>query len=397
VATLASATIAVTATTTTAAAATTAAATTTAAAATTAVAAPTPTAAGSAAATTTTPTVSATAAATTPAAPGATAATTTAITAARLDPTSLAVIINTADPLSIKIGNYYAKRRHIPAANIIRVRFPFDRDELPPQEFAPLRAAVERRASSRVQAYALTWARPYRVACMSITSAFTFGFDTKYCSTGCQVTALNPYFNTAVTQPYTELKIRLTMSIAATDFDQARALIDRGIHSDGTHPHGTAYLVANNDTARSTRALQYPLAEKTVRDQVNVETPQQPLEHRSDVMFYFDGAPSVPDIDTNHFLPGAAADHLTSFGGMLTNSPQMSSLRWLEAGATGSYGTVVEPCSFPQKFPNVVILMSYYLAGDTLIEAYWKSVMMPGQGLFIGEPLAAPFSHKKAQ
>jgi hypothetical protein len=27
--------------------------------------------------------------------------------------------------------------------------------------------------------------------------------------------------------------------------------------------------------------------------------------------------------------------------------------------------------------------------------AYWKSVMMPGQGIFIGEPLASPFGQKQ--
>jgi hypothetical protein len=36
--------------------------------------------------------------------------------------------------------------------------------------------------------------------------------------------------------------------------------------------------------------------------------------------------------------------------------------------------------------------MRHYLSGDTLVEAYWKSVLMPSQGLFIGEPLAAPFA-----
>lgn len=36
--------------------------------------------------------------------------------------------------------------------------------------------------------------------------------------------------------------------------------------------------------------------------------------------------------------------------------------------------------------------MSHYLQGETLIEAYWKSVAMPGQGIFIGEPLAKPFA-----
>jgi uncharacterized protein (TIGR03790 family) len=109
-------------------------------------------------------------------------------------------------------------------------------------------------------------------------------------------------------------------------------------------------------------------------------------------MFYFTGAPRVAGIALEHFLPGAVADHLTSFGGMLTDSPQMSSLEWLEAGATGSYGTVVEPCNLPAKFPNVPVLLAHYLGGETLIEAYWKSVLMPGQGLFIGEPLAAPFA-----
>jgi uncharacterized protein (TIGR03790 family) len=109
-------------------------------------------------------------------------------------------------------------------------------------------------------------------------------------------------------------------------------------------------------------------------------------------MFYFTGSARVPFLDSIGFLPGAIADHLTSAGGRLRKSPQMSALRWLEAGATGSYGTVVEPCNFPQKFPNPALAMKYYLDGDTLIEAYWKSVNWPGQGIFIGEPLAKPYA-----
>jgi hypothetical protein len=31
------------------------------------------------------------------------------------------------------------------------------------------------------------------------------------------------------------------------------------------------------------------------------------------------------------------------------------------------------------------------LAGETAIEAYWKSVSWPAQGVVIGEPLAAPY------
>jgi uncharacterized protein (TIGR03790 family) len=304
----------------------------------------------------------------------------------------LAVIINTADPLSVAIGNYYIRRRHIPSANVVRVHFDYQRVELPPSEFTPLRANIEGRVPKHVQAYALTWARPYRVGCMSITSAFAFGFDTKYCAAGCNLTWPDPYFNSSVAKPYDDLHVRPTMSIAAADFDHAQALIERGIRADRTEPHGTAYLLATDDAARNSRAPQYPLTLPVARPQVNVEVVHDAgIKDRPDVLFYFIGAQTVPTLDTNRFLPGAIADHLTSYGGMLTDSPQMSSLRWLEAGATGSYGTVVEPCNFPSKFPDISVLLSFYLAGETLIEAYWKSVVMPGQGLFIGEPLAAPF------
>lgn len=35
------------------------------------------------------------------------------------------------------------------------------------------------------------------------------------------------------------------------------------------------------------------------------------------------------------------------------------------------------------------------LGCEMLIEAYWKSVAMPGQGIFIGEPLANPYGGGK--
>ena len=115
------------------------------------------------------------------------------------------------------------------------------------------------------------------------------------------------------------------------------------------------------------------------------------LRQRDDVMAYFTGLAHVRGLESLRFRPGAVADHLTSSGGKLTDSDQMSALAWLEAGATGSYGTVTEPCNFPQKFPHPGVFLLHYLNGDALIEAYWKSVAWPAEGVFIGEPLARPF------
>ena len=75
----------------------------------------------------------------------------------------------------------------------------------------------------------------------------------------------------------------------------------------------------------------------------------------------------------------------------------MSVLDWIDVGVTGTYGAVVEPCNFLQKFPNPGIVMQKYLSGNSLIEAYWKSVQMPGQGLFVGEPLASPYKGCRTQ
>jgi uncharacterized protein (TIGR03790 family) len=312
--------------------------------------------------------------------------------ASGLTASDLAVVVNTADPLSVAVGAYYAKTRRIPRDNIAKVRFDYRRDEMPSAEFVALKGSIDHQLSRRVEAYALTWARPYRVACMSITSAFALGSDQKYCASGCRVTGRNPYYNASTTKPYDDLQVRPAISIAAADFAHAKALIDRGVRADGMAPSGTAYLVTTGDVERDVRATEYPLAERVAGHELNFEVVRgYAQKDRGDVMFYFTGAATVPEADSNRFLPGAIADHLTSFGGMLTDSPQMSSLRWLEAGATGSYGTVVEPCNFLGKFPNVAVLLAHYHTGDTLIEAYWKSVEMPGQGLFIGEPLAAPF------
>ncbi len=310
---------------------------------------------------------------------------------------TLGIIINVRDPLSVEIGNYYARRRAVPPGNIVRISVNPERTTLGAKEFATLKAGIDAGTPAHVQAYALTWVRPYRVECMSITTAIAAGFDARFCGEGCATTRLSPYYNSGSRAPHTDFQLRPAMSLAAEGFASARALIERGIAADGTDPDGTAYLVETEDAARNVRAASYRDVRMLVGKEYKVQTrPMNEMRGRTDVMFYFVGAMEVPLLATNRFLPGAIGDHLTSYGGELDGRRQMSALRWLEAGATGSYGTVSEPCNITAKFPNPGLMMRRYLGGETLIEAYWKSVAMPGQGIFIGEPLAALYRSRRS-
>ncbi|MFP5403882.1 MAG: TIGR03790 family protein [Gammaproteobacteria bacterium] len=305
----------------------------------------------------------------------------------------LGVIVNDDDPDSVAIAAYYRDKRGIPAGNLVHVRFAPGRATLSRAEFAALKREVDRQTPAHVQAYALTWAQPWRVDCMSITAAFAFGFDPAFCAAGCKPTKPSPYFNSRAALPYDAQRMRPTMSLAAAGVDEAKRLIDRGVAADASNPAGTAYLVSTPDRDRNVRAAGYAAVRTHLQAAIPVEIVEaRAIEDRHDVMFYFTGLSHVPGIARNRYLPGAVADHLTSAGGELFGGSQMSSLAWLAAGATGSYGAVVEPCNFPSKFPVPGIVMAHYLQGETLIEAYWKSVQMPGQGLFVGEPLARPFA-----
>ncbi|UXY14073.1 TIGR03790 family protein [Chitiniphilus purpureus] len=308
----------------------------------------------------------------------------------QLGPEQLGVVINAADPLSREIADYYVKRHGVPQQNVVAVTLPADRVWITEAELAQARARVDEAMPAGVQALALTWAKPYRVNCLGITYGFTAGYVPGVCEQTCKPTPLSKYFNSPAVQPHRELGWRPSMMVAAESLPQAKALIDRGAAAWGSHPLAAAYFVRTGDKARDSRAPLFPRAGRAgplALRPIEAKT----LTDRHDVMIYQIGAIRVADLDTLTFVPGALADHLTSTGGQLTDSRQMSSLAWLNAGATASYGTVSEPCSHPQKFPHPQVLLAHYLVGATAVEAYWKSVAWPAQGVFVGDPLAAPY------
>lgn len=307
----------------------------------------------------------------------------------------VAVVINEADPDSVEIGRYYLEARRIPTRNLVRVHLDGSPHRLSAAQFEQLKRRIDAQLSDEIQVVVFAWTAPYAVECNSLTAAFTLGFDAGQCSHTCGPGKSSPYFDSPSLRPYSDLGLRLSMLLPIPSPQQARALIDRGAASDGRAPRGSAYLLSTSDPDRNVRAPFFPPSRQLQRPPLAIRSLQaDSIEGRRDVMFYLTGLRQVPKLETLRFLPGALADHLTSSGGDLLGTSQMSSLRWLEAGATASYGTVSEPCNHWQKFPHPAVLLRHYLAGASAVEAYWKSVAWPTQGLFIGEPLASPYRRR---
>jgi len=313
----------------------------------------------------------------------------------------IAVVVNDADPASVEIGRYYAKKRGIAADRVVHVRFAANQGVMSFGDFQRVQAVLDAKVGADVQAYALAWTLPYRVECMSVTAAFAFGFDPgSYCpgGDGCQATKASPYYNSRSNAPFTDHRMRPAMLLAGDNVESAKRLIDRGLRADESWPDGKAYLINTSDRGRNVRAEGYDRIRTVLGASYPIEqVDADALEGKSDVMFEFTGIAFVPSIASSSFLDGAIADHLTSYCGVLTGFGQTSALEWLTAGATGSYGTATEPCSFRAKFPDPGVVIAHYLSGESLVEAYWKSVLMPGQGVFIGDPLARPFGGVRVQ
>lgn len=318
---------------------------------------------------------------------------------------AVGVLVNPDDPQSVAVAKHYVEARNIPASHVYEVKLTVAAS-VTAEEFDAAKKTLDAAVDPAVQAWAITWTQPYAVGCMSLTSAFALGFDTKYCNTtggACGPTAPSPYFDSPSSAPFQDHGLRPAMALVGKDTASALALIDRGVAADGTFPPGDGYLLRTTDVARSVRwpdfmattnLWDHPDGLKLTYLDNASGSGKDYLENTKDVLFYFTGLADVPALETNTYRPGAVADHLTSFGGQVPTSGQMSIAKWLEAGATASYGTAFEPCNYPTKFPSPKVMLPHYFRGETVLEAYWKSVRWPGEGVFVGDPLARPWGTK---
>jgi hypothetical protein len=173
------------------------------------------------------------------------------------------------------------------------------------------------------------------------------------------------------------------------------AMLRSAALADATRPNGTIYFVTNNDVRTQTRSRVFDstvseLEQLGVRAQV---IPGTLPVGKKDVAGLMTGTPRFDWATSgSRIRPGAICENLTSFGGIFSPSSGQTPLsEFLEAGAAGSSGTVIEPYADQAKFPHPS-LQVHYVRGASLIEAFYQSVSSPYQLLVVGDPLCQPWA-----
>jgi uncharacterized protein (TIGR03790 family) len=331
-------------------------------------------------------------------------------------PQNVLVVVNDQSTASLDLGSYYRERRGIPERNVCHLSVNPNQPDISAAQaqsriLEPIRAHLrEHGLDDQIRYIVLCGDFPTRVNDHeSITAVLYYGFK--------DAPRINPPAvpcgapeNTRNLYHYAERSFQridssgglgcLAMWLSAYDPGQARALVDRAVAADGARPPGTFYLMKPpGDPNRNIRYLLFDNF-KHAADGWPGFPKYEILNENSrvgltDILGYLDGLPNHSEAfwTGNVYRAGAIADHFTSYGGRLPEPPmgQASLLEWIRAGATASYGTVSEPCAILSKFPDPMLYF-WYARGFNLAESYWMSVAHPYQGLFAGEPLAAPYA-----
>ncbi len=327
------------------------------------------------------------------------------------------VVVNQNSSNSVQLGNYFREQRHVPPQNFLRINWSGANTEWTLANYTntllnPLLAMLSaRHLTNQIDYVVLSMDIPYRVngapnGANSTTTTLFYGFmpdsrDLSMCplasgSTNLYAGSESPFRST----PPISLTSNSFLVTMITDINLAFAkqIVDQGVRSDGVFPTQTVILAKSTDSARNIRYLTFDNAVFNTRlrgnysaVRTNAFTPGQ----FGNLLGYQNGDSSF-GVPTNTFVPGAMADNLTSFAGMIfENTGQTVLLALTEAGACGSFGTIDEPCTYPQEFPDPQNYF-YQARGFSLAECYYQSVTNPYQGLVVGEPLAAPFAQPGA-
>lgn len=334
------------------------------------------------------------------------------------------LVVNKQSADSKAIGEYYARRRAVPASNICAI----DTPPLETIERATYEKAIEPAIRECLQARKLTERILYIVTTLgvplridgsggmlgdqaSVDSELTLLYGdmrggVKHALIG---TAPNPFFQ-AVDKKFEHQRypIYLVTRLAAYDRGGVFAIIDKSLRAVNRGKFVIDAMARDNTSGNSwlLAAAKLLPADRVVLDQ----TPKV-LTDRTEVIAYASWGSNDPARKTRflHFswLPGAIVTEYVSTDGRTftrppdswqiggswsdrethwVRSPQSLAADYLLEGATGASGHVYEP--YLNGTPRPDLLLPAYFKGRNLAESYYAAIpFLSWKNIVIGDPL----------
>ena len=343
-----------------------------------------------------------------------------------LGPHEIVLVVNEESVDSIVLARVYKRLRSIPDSNLIRLSIPrnvYDGNStaISPADFTkyiwePLDNAIERAGLTRqVLAVVFSCGFPTRVTTpeqISLTGAvFMRGKfpSAEIIKNGSYVSELyagpssaeapiedSETFETSRSRllsmmPLPAMMLSFTGTNGAT-VAKAIKQLERAAASDYTKPQGTVWIAKNEDIRSLHRHWQFAAVTNALSKKSGfraILSTEQPSESDFPLSGYMTGSRTV-NAPAFQFVPGAFAEHLTSFGAAFHRPTQTKITEWLDNGAAFSSGAIEEPYAIWMKFPHACIFV-HYANGCTAIESFYQSVRCPLQTLPLGDPLANPW------
>ena len=316
------------------------------------------------------------------------------------------VVVNQTSSNSCVLGNNYSEKRSVSSENILRIAWSGDNISWTSNEFAlllldPLKKLLaDRGLTNQISYVVLSMDIPFKTIwnatnVNSTTSTLFYGLKTylgsqnhtnNYAASEADFLKAKP--STASSESF------LATMLTAGSLAGAKHLVDQGVNCDGTFPIQPAILAQTTDPNRNIRRLMSDNAiiNANIIGGISVtRTNSDDPSTQTNLMGYQTGLYQY-NVSPGTFRPGAIADNVTSFGGVIFGTNDHTNLlAFIGGGAAGSYGTVAEPLADTEKFPNPQVFF-YQSRGFSLAECYYQSVNQPYLGLTVAEPLAAPFA-----
>ena len=345
-------------------------------------------------------------------------------TAFALAPHEVFVLANRNEATSVRIARAYMQKRQIPRQNLLLLEIqPNDdghyvgitRNDFTRQIWQPAQDALARRNLDHILAWVFSTHIPYRVdfdPALSVQGLVYVRDQIPPSDAIAKAEYISPLF-AGPSRPdgpaYPARSFQLlaaslhkNMPIPAMALgyigprgnteSEVMEMLERSRAADASAPSGTIYFVTGDDVRARVREWQFaPVHEHLATMGVHTLVTNSPPHASEAILGVMMGARDVDPEAMGTYLPGAFAEHLTSYGAVFDQSSQTKVTDWIGAGASATVGTVTEPYAIWAKFPHARFYEHYH-AGTSLLESLYLSIRTPLQSFMIGDPLMTPWA-----